>query len=62
MSAKTARHEPEKAKGGFWTSPWPYIIGGAVVLAGTAVPRITSASFSPDNVNVSAARVSLGTR
>lgn len=42
--------ESEKKKGGFWSSPWPYIVGSAALAgAGAAVYFGTR---PPDNVNV----------
>jgi hypothetical protein len=43
--------------GGFWTTAWPYIIGGATVAAGGAA--IYFAARSTEDVNIGAPRVEL---
>jgi hypothetical protein len=45
------------AGGGFWTTAWPYVIGGATVVAGGVA--IYFASRSTEDVNVGAPRVEL---
>jgi hypothetical protein len=43
------------ASGGFWHSPWPYIIGGAALAAGGAA--LYFGTRSTDDVNISSTRV-----
>jgi hypothetical protein len=47
----------ETKKGGFWSTAWPYVIGGAALAAGGAA--IYFATRSTDDVNVGAVRVDL---
>jgi len=53
--AKDRAHDA--SSGGFWTTAWPYIIGGAALAAGGAA--VYFASRPGDDVNVGAARVEL---
>ncbi len=46
-----------KAGGGFWSTAWPYVIGGVALAAGGAA--IYLATRSSDDVNVGAVRVDL---
>lgn len=47
--------EPTPAKKGFWSSPWPYVVGGvALVGAGTAAYFVTR---PPETVTVGAPRI-----
>jgi len=50
-------HTHGSSSGGFWTTAWPYIIGGAALAAGGAA--VYFASRPTDDVNVGAARVEL---
>ncbi len=53
------RSEKEShTSGGFWSSPWPYIIGGAALAAGGAATTWVL-TRSTDNVDVGAVRVQL---
>jgi hypothetical protein len=45
------------SSGGFWSSPWPYVLGGAALAAGGAA--VWFATRPPDDVTVGAARVQL---
>jgi hypothetical protein len=50
------KHETKKH--GFWSSPWPYVIGGAALAAGGAAVYL--ATRPGDDVNVGAVRVNVG--
>ena len=56
--APARKDDRDRSKGGgFWSSPWPYIIGGAALAAGgTATYFLTRPT---DNVDVGAVRVQL---
>jgi hypothetical protein len=47
----------KEEKGGFWSSAWPYVLGGAALAAGGAA--VYFATRSTDDVNVGAVRVQL---
>lgn len=59
-SGSSAANEKDAAKshGGFWSSPWPYFIGGVALAAGGAAVFITTRQT--DDVSVGAARVQAG--
>jgi hypothetical protein len=50
-------HGATASGGGFWSSPWPYVVGGTVLAAGGAAVYLATRP-TPD-VNVGAARVEL---
>jgi hypothetical protein len=52
-----SRDRSHASSGGFWTTAWPYIIGGAAVAAGGAA--VYFASRPTDDVHVGAASVQL---
>jgi hypothetical protein len=57
-SSKSSGEEKHEAKkGGFWSSPWPYVIGGAALAAGGAAVYL--ATRPGDDVNVGTVRVNL---
>lgn len=47
-----------KKKGGFWSSPWPYIVGGSLLLAAGGASAYYFWLRPPDQVSVGAPRVS----
>jgi hypothetical protein len=49
------KREGEKSGGGFWSTAWPYVIGGVALAAGGAAVYFTTRPS--DDVNVGAARV-----
>jgi hypothetical protein len=55
--SRSSDHAHHASSGGFWTTAWPYIIGGAALAAGGAA--VYFASRPTDDVNVGAARVEL---
>ncbi len=52
-----ARKEDRGKPGGFWSSPWPYVIGGAALAAGGVTTWFLTRPT--DNVDVGAVRVQL---
>ncbi|HSQ65799.1 MAG TPA: tetratricopeptide repeat protein [Polyangiaceae bacterium] len=51
-----AHHDESKGGGGFWSSPWPYVLGGMALAAGAA----TGAYFllkPPDQVSIGPAQM-----
>jgi hypothetical protein len=46
-----------RSSGGFWSSPWPYVIGGAALAAGGVTTWFLTRPT--DNVDVGAVRVQL---
>ncbi|HEY3819794.1 MAG TPA: hypothetical protein VGL81_21660 [Polyangiaceae bacterium] len=57
LHGERSRDRTHTSSGGFWTTAWPYIIGGAALAAGGAA--VYFASRPTDDVNVGAARVEL---
>ena len=55
--SRSGNHAHGASSGGFWTTAWPYILGGAALAAGGAA--VYFASRPTDDVNVGAARVEL---
>ena len=58
VPVRLPRSDPKKKeddKGGFWASPWPYVIGGAALAAGGAAVYV--GTRPGDQVSVSAVRV-----
>ncbi len=54
-----ARNEDrDRAGGGFWSSPWPYVIGGAALAAGGVTTWFLTRPT--DNVDVGSVRVQVG--
>ena len=53
--AVSPRRDEPASSGGFWHSPWPYIIGGAALAAGGAA--LYFGTRSTDDVNISSTRV-----
>jgi hypothetical protein len=51
------RDRARTSSGGFWTTAWPYVIGGAALAAGGAA--VYFASRPTEDVNIGAARVEL---
>lgn len=51
--------ERKKKKGGFWTSPWPYIVGGALLLAAGSGSAYYFWLRPPDVVTVEAPRLTV---
>lgn len=54
-----APSEKERKSGGFWSTPWPWIIGGTVVV-GAAATAIGVAAMPPSEVDVGAPRLRPG--
>jgi len=54
-SSRTRDHAHDASHGGFWTTAWPYVIGGAALAAGGAV--VYFASRPTNEVNVGAPSV-----
>jgi hypothetical protein len=55
MTTTDSREKDKAEKSGFWSTPWPYIIGGVVLAAGGAALYIVTRPS--DNVTVGAASV-----
>ena len=53
--ADSDRDRPPSSGGGFWSSPWPYVIGGAALAAGGAT--VYFVTRPTDNVSVGSAQV-----
>ena len=51
------REQDRKAGGGFWSTPWPYVVGGVALAAGGAA--VFFATRSSDAVSVGAPRVAV---
>jgi hypothetical protein len=51
------RTKREEGGGGFWSSPWPYILGGTALAAGGAAVYLTTRPTA--DVNIGAARVEI---
>lgn len=56
-AAPSLGEHPAHGSGGFWKSPWPYVVGGVTLAAGGAA--LYFATRSTADVNVGAARVEL---
>jgi hypothetical protein len=54
-AADSDRDRPPGGGGGFWSSPWPYVIGGAALAAGGATVYLVTRPT--DNVSVGSAQV-----
>jgi hypothetical protein len=57
LAGKDAK-KADKKKGGFWSSPWPYIVGGSLLLAAGGASAYYFFLRPPDVVTVGAPRVS----
>jgi hypothetical protein len=55
--APSRKEERDRAGGGFWNSPWPYVIGGAALAAGGVTTWFLTRPT--DNVDVGSVRVQL---
>lgn len=51
------KDQDRKKKGGFWSSPWPYIVGGTLLLAAGGASAYYFWLRPPDQVTVGAPRV-----
>jgi hypothetical protein len=54
-AAAAPKERSEKSGGGFWSSPWPYLLGGVALAAGGAAVYIETRPT--DDVSIGAARV-----